>query len=206
MKDVTVTLKIQSLGLPEVIEKTAISLFQAMPLTVKKWRSINGKAYFCISEAYKKEAKVPNAKIMERLEVTNRKARKFLKNAARAGYHPILHHYRPHDFVPLYARFIGITSDYYQEIYQLLDLLLEDFPMANEQKPQTVAAGVIAYYAKNHGGYELDTADFAEKIGFSCPVIDKSAGKMSMIENRSDEDEDEDVISPPKKKKKAAKK
>jgi transcription initiation factor TFIIIB Brf1 subunit/transcription initiation factor TFIIB len=183
---VTVASQIQSLGLPSDVEKKALEIYESMPIAVQKWRSINGKAYLCISEAYKSTKKIPELEsVGKKLNVTVKKGKKMLKDAGRLGYKPVLYHYTPHEFVPKFCRYIGITSEYYDEIYRLIDFLLEASPIMHERKPQVVAGGVILYYAKYHGGYQFDIPSFTSRIKLSASVIADVRKQISVAENSS---------------------
>lgn len=165
------------LSLPKEVEKQAIKIYDAFPSSIKAWRGVNSKVYLCVTEAYRTCGLTFDAEsIQAELKINNTKKKNIVKNAAREGYNLVLHRYMPHDFVEEYCGIIGIRNDYFEDIYSYIDIILEHDPLLEEKSPESVAAGVIAYYAQTNG-YVYDKTEY-------CKAVKKSNNDVSLIEKK----------------------
>ncbi len=180
--------QIIKLSLDKDVETQAIKIYENFPANIKAWRPINNKVYLCVTEAYRYLGIIFNTdNIQTELKITNNKKKNIIKNAAREGYQLVLHKYSPHDFVEKCCGYMGIRAEKFADVRSYIDILLKHDPVLEEKSPESVTAGVIAYYAKING-YTFEKNEYCKSVRKSLNDISVIEKKMSLAYNDVDEE------------------
>lgn len=169
--------RIAKLGLSPEITLRANNIYRLLPSEIKASRLVNQIVYLVVSEAYKSlQIFYDPLALAQQLGVTSLNA--LLKKASRMGYSPVICHYTPHGKLREYMRFMGIREEHHEDLSKMVDLVLDRHPQLHEKTPQSVAAGVVCFFAYING-YEYDEANFAAQSGVSVNIIKAIKKKVS---------------------------
>jgi transcription initiation factor TFIIIB Brf1 subunit/transcription initiation factor TFIIB len=198
MTSKTVDEKLSELKLPKNIENEALRIYNQLPTALIKEMKLESRVFLIVSEAYKSLKLLGNnEQLRKRLKLSPARVKTLTKESARSGYQLILHRYYPEDFVSLFCHTLGISSDHYESIKELISLLMENDDVLQETKPQVIAAGVIFYYAKNNG-YKFQPKVFAKSCTESGYLVAYSGmetirKKISLLHNQNQENSKNDT-------------
>ena len=181
---------LEKIGLPINIINLADDIYKEMKAGTKRGKRRKQLIYFCVSTAYNKLSIPIDPNKLAKLcgiDYSDISKAQSMCSPSKTNYEPPLRRFTPLDFIPNYfkavSNWLNFPEDTLDDIIAIAEDILDSEPDLKDEKPQTVAAGIIVFYLNVHG-LSLDKDKYTEIFGRSDMTINKIKNKVSLAFNK----------------------